>query len=264
LIRHEECKKKIGRLWHLRREQVKASSTIRLIGIALLAAAMVTTLIFLPVKSYLDEFLEWIGRIGVWGPLLFGAVYILATVLFVPGSLFTLGAGFVFGVVVGTITVSLASTLGASAAFLVGRTLARDWVRQRIARSRRFQTLDEAIKRRGFMIVLLVRLSPVFPYNVLNYALGLTQVSFRDYVLASWIGMLPATVMYVYLGSTLKTLADLASGKIEGGVSQKVLFGIGLAATLAVTIVVTRLARNALKKTVPMQEEVRPEPEIHS
>jgi uncharacterized membrane protein YdjX (TVP38/TMEM64 family) len=185
------------------------------------------------------------------------AVYILATVLFVPGSLITLGAGFVFGVVLGTITASVGSTLGASAAFLLGRTLARSWVQEKIARSPRFRALDEAVRRRGFLIVLLVRLSPVFPYNVVNYALALTQVSFRAYMLASWIGMLPATVLYVYLGSTLKNLADLASGKMEGGVAQQVLFGIGLVATLSVTIVVTWLARNALKKTVPMPEEVQ-------
>jgi uncharacterized membrane protein YdjX (TVP38/TMEM64 family) len=236
---------------------VKASIAIRLIGLALLAAAMITTLILLPVKSYLEELLEWVREIGMWGPILLAAVYILATVLFVPGSLITLGAGFVFGVVVGTITVSLGSALGASAAFLVGRTLARAWVQEKIARSPRFRALDEAVRRRGFLIVLLVRLSPVFPYNVLNYALALTQVSFRDYVLASWIGMLPATVMYVYLGSTLKNLAALASGKIEGGIAQQVLFGIGLAATLSVTIVVTRLARTSLKKTVPMPEQAR-------
>ncbi len=243
---------------------MKVSSTIRLIAITLLIAAMMTTLFFLPVKNYLDGFLEWVRGMGMWGPLLVGAVYVLAAILFLPGWPLTLGAGFVFGVVVGTITVSLASTLGASAAFLLGRTLARDWVQHKIARSPKFQALDKAVKQKGFLIVLLVRLSPVFPYNVLNYALGLTQVSFRDYMLASWLGMLPATVMYVYLGSTLKSLADLVSGKIEGGVAQKVLFGIGLAAAVAVTVFVTRLARNALKETVPMQEEVRQAREIHT
>src|SRR5712664_1864439 len=122
---------KICRLWHSRGQQVKGSSTIRLIGMAFLAAAMMMTLILLPVKSYLEEFLEWIRGIGVCGPLLLAAVYILATVFFVPGALITLGAGFVFGVVVGTITVSVGSTLGASAAFLVGRTLARAWVQEK-------------------------------------------------------------------------------------------------------------------------------------
>jgi uncharacterized membrane protein YdjX (TVP38/TMEM64 family) len=242
---------------------LNASSIIRLIAIFLLAAAAVAILVFLPVKGYLYDFLEWARGIGVWGPLLLGAVYILATVLFVPGSVLTLGAGFVFGVIVGTITVSLASTLGASAAFLLGRTLARPWVQQKVVRRPRFQALDEAVKRQGFKIVLLVRLSPVFPFNLLNYAFGLTQVSFRDYVLASWIGMLPATVMYVYLGSTLKTLADLAAGKIEGGVAQTVLFGIGLAATIVVTVFVTRLARNALQQAVPMQQDVPQGRELH-
>jgi uncharacterized membrane protein YdjX (TVP38/TMEM64 family) len=244
-LKRRGCKK------NLEEDVVKVSVIVRLAGIALLAIAAALVLIFLPVRIYLDRFLEWVGGMGVWGPLFVIGVYILATVLFVPGALVTLGVGFVFGVVVGTITVSLGRTLGASAAFLVGRTLAREWVQHKIARRPRFQALDEAVKRRGFLIVLLVRLSPVFPYNVLNYALGLTQVSFRAYVLASWIGMLPATVMYVYLGSTLKSLADLASGKVEGGVAQRVLFGIGLAATAAITIIVTRLARNALKKTVP-------------
>jgi uncharacterized membrane protein YdjX (TVP38/TMEM64 family) len=230
---------------------VKASSMIRLIGITLLAAAVLAILIFLPVKSYLDELLEWVRGMGVWGPLLLGAVYIVATVLCVPCFPLTVGAGFVFGVVVATMTVSLASTLGASAAFLLGRTLARDWVQQKVARSPRFRALDEAVRRQGFKIVLLVRLSPAFPYNLANYAFGLSQVSFRDYVLASWMGMLPATVMYAYIGSTLKSLADLAAGRIEGGVAQRVLFGIGLVATVAATVFVTRLARQALKEAVP-------------
>src|SRR5262249_16922094 len=155
-----------------------------------------------------------------------------------------------------TITISISSTLGASAAFLLGRTLAREWVQERIARSPKFQALDEAIRRQGFKIVLLVRLSPAFPYNVLNYALGLTQVSFRDFFLASWVGMLPGTVMYCYIGSTLKSLADLAAGRIETGVAQRVLFGIGLAATVAVTLLVTRLARQALRQAVPLPEDL--------
>jgi len=219
-------------------------------GIVLLAAAMVTTLFFLPVRSYLDAFLTWVRALGVWGPVLVGGVYILAAVLFVPGSLLTLGAGFVNGVVIATVTVSLASTLGAAAAFLVGRTLLRTWIQERIAPSPKFQALDEAVRRQGFLIVLLVRLSPVLPYSALNYVLGITQISFRDFVLATWIGMLPATVVYAYLGSTLESLSELVSGKREGGVAEKVLFGIGLAATLTVTVFLTRLARTVLKKAV--------------
>jgi uncharacterized membrane protein YdjX (TVP38/TMEM64 family) len=204
------------------------------------------------VKRDLYQFLDWVRDRGPWGPLLLGAVYALAVPLFVPGSLLTMGAGFVFGVVLGTITVSLASTLGATAAFLLGRTLARAWVEDKVARNPKFQALDEAVRQQGFKVVLLLRLSPVFPFNLLNYALGLTKVSLRDYVLASWIGMLPGGVMYIYLGSTLKSLADLAAGRVEGGVTESILFGIGLAATIAVTIFVTRLARKALRDAVPV------------
>ena len=103
----------------------------------------------------------------------------------------------------------------------------------------------------GFKIVLLTRLSPLFPFNVLNYAYGASPVAFRDYLVASWIGMLPATILYVYLGSAIASLADLAAGRVEGGLAQKLLFGLGLAATAAVTVLVTRIARRALSQAVP-------------
>jgi uncharacterized membrane protein YdjX (TVP38/TMEM64 family) len=234
---------------------IKVSLVIRLVAIILLTGLAIAILIFLPVRNLLYEFLEWIRAIGPWGPLLLGMVYIVATVLFVPGFILTLGAGLLFGVVVGTMTVSLASTLGASAAFLLGRTIARPWIQRKIAYRPKFQALDEAVKRQGFKIVLFVRLSPAFPFNLVNYAFGLTQVSLHDYVLASWIGMFPATVMYNYVGSTLKSLADLAAGKIESGPGQKILFGIGLAATIVVTLFVTRLSRKALEQAVPIQQE---------
>jgi len=224
---------------------------MRLVAGILLLAVIGASLIALPVVvGNLYRFLDAIRGMGPWGPLVLAAAYILAVILFVPGSLLTMGAGFVFGSLVGTITVSVASTLGAAAALLLGRTLARDWVEKRVVRSPRFRALDEAIKQQGFRIVLLLRLSPVFPFNLLNYALGLTNVSFPEYVLASWIGMLPGTVMYVYLGSTLKSLSDLAAGRAAGGAAEKLLFGLGLLATLAATVVITRLARKALREAV--------------
>jgi uncharacterized membrane protein YdjX (TVP38/TMEM64 family) len=124
--------------------------------------------------------------------------------------------------------------------------------------------LDEAIRQQGFKIVLLLRLAPVFPFNLLNYALGLTKVSFAEYVFASWIGMLPGTVMYVYLGSTLHSLTDLAAGKASGGVTDKALLGVGLSATLAVAVILVRLSRKALFEVVPTgsAEDGRPAPEV--
>jgi uncharacterized membrane protein YdjX (TVP38/TMEM64 family) len=123
-----------------------------------------------------------------------------------------------------------------------------------LAGSPRFRALDQAVAAGGFKIVLLTRFSPVFPFTFLNYAFGLTKIRFRDYVLACWIGMLPGTVMFVYLGSTVKELADVAAGNVEGGPTRLVLFFVGLAATIAVTVYVTRLARRALRQAVPDTE----------
>src|SRR5690606_8718943 len=141
--------------------------------------------------------------------LAFIATYIVAAVLVVPGSVLTLGAGFVFGLPLGIVLVSVGSVLGAAAAFLVGRFFARDWVADRVARLPRFRALDSATRHDGFVIVCLARLSPLFPFNLLNYGLGLTGVRFRDYFFATWIGMLPATTLYVYVGTLAKDLTDL-------------------------------------------------------
>src|SRR5687767_9949031 len=163
-------------------------------------------------RDTLSSFLEWVQRIGPWGPVLFAAAYVPAAVLFVPGSLLTLGAGFVFGLGKGTVVVSFGSTAGAAAAFIVARSFAHDWVAPHVARRPTLAAIGRAVETESFKVVLLTRLSPVFPFNLLNYAYGLTSVPFRTYVLASWIGMLPGTIMYVYLGSAGKSLATLLSG----------------------------------------------------
>jgi uncharacterized membrane protein YdjX (TVP38/TMEM64 family) len=181
----------------------------------------------------------------------FIGTYVAATVLFVPGSILTLGAGFVFGVVGGTLSVSVASTLGALAAFLVGRYVARGWVAAKTADNPRFAAIDEAVGREGWKIVFLTRLSPVFPFNLLNYAYGLTSVSTPAYFLASWIGMLPGTIMYVYFGSLAANLATLGDAAESRGAAQWILYGLGFVATVAVTVFVTRLARRALAQSVP-------------
>jgi len=153
------------------------------------------------VQELLRQSLDWIQNLGWIGVGLFAVIYILACVLLVPGAILTLGAGAIYGVIRGSVLVSLASTAGATAAFLVGRYLARDWVARKIEANPKFSAVDEAVGQEGWKIVGLTRLSPVFPFNLLNYFYGLTRVSLRHYVLASWIGMMPGTVMYVYLGS---------------------------------------------------------------
>lgn len=195
-------------------------------------------------RSWLREALGAVERLGPWGPVLFVAVYILATVLALPGSVLTLGAGAVFGVVWGVVYVSVASTLGATGAFLIGRYLARAHVARWLAGHPTFGAIDRAVAEEGWRIVGLARLSPVLPFNVLNYGFGLTRVSLRDYVLASWIGMMPGTVMYVYLGSLVRAgLGNAGRSPVEWA-----LYAGGLVATVAVAVLVTRRARKALAR----------------
>lgn len=222
-----------------------ASRVKLLLGILLVAALFVLARQF-NVQDLLKNALEWIRGLGPTGPLIFLGIYVLATVLFLPGSILTLGAGMVFGLVKGSIIVSVSSTLGATCAFLAGRYLARGWVETKIDGNPKFKAIDEAVAREGWKIVGLTRLSPIFPFNLLNYAYGITKVSLRDYFFASWIGMLPGTVMYVYIGALAGDLATLGAGGGPVTTSQWVLRVLGLAATVAVTVYVTRIARKAL------------------
>jgi len=185
---------------------------------------------------------------------LFVVAYVLAAVLFLPGSILTVAAGVLFGLPLGVALTSLASALGASAAFAVGRFAAHDWVAQRVATRPRFHALVAAARSRGFLLVLLARLSPLIPYNLLNYALSVTSVRFRDYLLATWLGMLPATVLYVYTGSIAKSLAEPASAPSWAAGS---LLAIGFVATAALTLLIARHATRALSERLAAESAPR-------
>ena len=194
-------------------------------------------------QKVLQDALDWVRGLGVWSIGAFILIYIIATVAFLPGSVLTLGAGAIFGVVFGAIYVFVGATIGAIAAFLVGRYVARGWISKKIEGNTKFASIDRAVGKEGFKIVLLTRLSPVFPFNLLNYAMGLTSVSLRDYALAS-VGMLPGTIMYVYIGSLA---GDIGAG---ASTAQNVLKVVGLIATVIVTVFVTRIARKALEQEI--------------
>jgi uncharacterized membrane protein YdjX (TVP38/TMEM64 family) len=197
-------------------------------------------------QQWLQEALVQIQNLGATGAIAFILLYIIATVAFLPGTILTLGAGVVFGVVFGSIYVFIGATLGATLAFLVGRYLARGWIAKKIERDKKFTAIDKAVKREGFKIVLLTRLSPAFPFILLNYAYGLTSVSLRDYFFGS-VGMIPGTVTYVYLGSLAGNLAKLGTEtRSTNPAIEWIIRIIGLIATIAVTVYITRIARNAL------------------
>lgn len=172
---------------------------------------------------------DFIDGLGIWASIAYIALYIVATVLFVPGLPLTILAGITFGPVLGTIWVSLASTIGASLAFLVGRFIGRDLVLEKFGNSDMFKKLDDGIRDQGWKMVAITRLVPLFPFNAQNYVYGLTDVHFKTYVFISWICMLPATIGYVFLGSAI--------GVAEGDVAKTISYvGTGVAALILLSL----------------------------
>ena len=229
-------------------KKVLTSSKLKMTFGLLLLVGLIVLFKVLNVQSYLKDILGRINNLGEVGMIVFIVVYIFAAVFFIPGSLLTLGAGAVFGVIKGSLIVSTAATLGATAAFLVGRYFARAWVAKKISGNEKFRIIDDAVAKDGWKIVALTRLSPVFPYTLLNYAYGLTNVSLHDYFFASWIGMMPGTLMYVYIGSLAGNLATLGASDRTKTPQEWALFGLGLVATIGVTVYVTKMAKTALNK----------------
>ena len=200
----------------------------------------------LPIVDWLAAFFAWVQANPAISWAVFIAFYVGAVVLMLPGSILTLGAGYLFGLGYGFAIVSFASTVGATCAFLVGRFFAREWVAGKLSAMPRFSALDRAVGARGALVVLLTRLSPAFPFTLLNYALGLTQVPLKTYVLVSWLGMMPGTLLYVYLGSIAQNLTEVFSGELAESPVGNTLLYLGLAATLALTVLITRFASGAL------------------
>src|SRR6266567_805609 len=227
-------------------EQLVASLVI-LIGLLLAAQ-------FLPVQQWLRSFNDWVGQMGLAGIFIFIAVYAAATVLLAPGAILTIGAGFAFGLWKGFLAVSAGATLGAALAFLVARFIARDKIEAMARRNPKFRRIDNAIGKQGAKLIFLLRLSPVIPFNLSNYFYGLTAVKFWPYVLASWIGMMPGTFLYVYIGTAGKAAISAASGEaVKQGWQYWTFISVGLVGTIVVTIWVTKIARDALKKTADMR-----------
>ncbi len=221
---------------------------LKLILIACLIIIFIIAAKYFNLQGLFIKSLLWVNSLGWWGPIAFIIIYNVATLLFVPGSLLTLKGGCLFGLFGGSLYVLVAATIGATFAFLIGRYVSRDWVCQQIGKNPKFQAIDKAVAKNGFKIVFLTRLSPIFPFNLLNYAFGVTQVSLKDYILGT-IGILPGTIMYIYMGSLIGDIA-MKNPSIptnpETQLIQLLLQGIGLIATAFVTIYIAKVAKKAL------------------
>lgn len=224
------------------------SSSKATILLVLIAICVVGVLVF-DIQKYLLAFINWIDELGILGRVVYAAVYAVATILFVPGSLLTLGAGVLFGWTEGVLVVVTGATVGAIGAFITGRYFLNDWVSGLVVKFPKFQAVYDAIGKEGGKIIFFLRLSPLFPFNASNYIYALTSVKTGAYSWATLLGITPGVFMYVYFGTLLGSVAQVASGATQASLLRWVLLGVGLVATVLVTIYATRIARRALKKS---------------
>ena len=230
-------------------QEEKGTGYYNVVGIvAAVVAAVVVAARLLPIDRWLEVFNTWVNGLGLLGIIAFGLAYAIATVVLLPGSLLTLAGGATFGLIPGFVTVWLGATLGACLAFLVSRHLARKRVESWIQGKPSFAIIDKAVAKEGWKIVFLTRLSPVFPFNVQNFAYGLTSVSFWQYAVASLFGMIPGTFLYVYIGTLGRSGLEAASGASGAETAKLALQVVGLLATLVVTVMITRTAQHALRE----------------
>ncbi|KAK7856007.1 uncharacterized protein LOC111992274 [Quercus suber] len=232
-------------------------SALRITLILLLFAAVVTACFTFPIEKILKNFLLWVEQdLGPWGPLVLAVAYIPLTVLAVPASVLTLGGGYLFGLPVGFVADSIGASIGAGAAFLLGRTIGRSFVISKLKDYPQFRSIAIAIHGSGFKIVLLLRLVPLLPFNMLNYLLSVTPVPLGEYMLASWLGMMPITLALVYVGTTLKDLSDVTHGWSEFSKTRWAFIIMGLAVSVVLMVCVTKVAKAALEKALAENEDI--------
>ncbi|CAN0856492.1 TVP38/TMEM64 family membrane protein slr0305 [Linum grandiflorum] len=233
------------------------ASALRITVILLLLAGAVFACFTLPIEKILKDFLLWVDQdLGPWGPLVLAVAYIPLTILAVPASVLTLGGGYLFGLPIGFVADSIGATVGAGAAFLLGRTLGRSIVVSKLKDYPQFKSVAIATQRSGFKIVLLLRLVPLLPFNMLNYLLSVTPVPFPQYMLASWLGMMPITFGLVYVGTTLKDLSDVTHGWSEFSTTRWVMIVVSLVVSAVLIVTVTKVAKSALDKALAENDEM--------
>src|SRR5258705_578179 len=225
----------------------------RAVLVVVLLAAMALSVLLLPVREWFTEFEAYVHSLGAIGPVIYTLGYVALTVLLFPASFVTLGAGTLFGLKTGLFVALVGANLGALCSFLLARTFLRQKVSLWTASHPKFRFLDEAIGKQGFKMVLLCRLSPIFPFILLNYFLGLTAVRTAAYVLANLLGMLPAMFLLVYIGAAARDALEVQPTTATD-FYQQILKYVGLAATVLMVVVVTRLARKALREAEQAQE----------
>lgn len=219
-----------------------------LIALTICCAAIVGLILLLPyldqIKGYVRNVIEWVGSLGFWGPLVFIILFVVSAVICLPASILTASAGTLFGLKMGVLYVSIASTVAAIISFLIARYAARDWVEEKVSKNAKFSAIDNVIGKQAWKIIGLTRLSPIIPFPLMNYGFGVTKVKLSHYIIASWIGMIPGTILFVYIGAVGKA----AVGSEVKSATEWLFYGVGLIATVVVTVYITKISKKALRK----------------
>jgi len=235
---------------------VKLASILMAVGGLIAVIVIFNKVIF---QHYLPAILHFIKRLGIWGCFMYIGIFAFATIFVVPGSLLTLCGGFMFGLYLGTLLAWAGACVGSTLAFFNGRYFFHDWVQRKTSKFPRFAAVDAAAANRGWFIVLLFRLTPVLPFNLLNYALSLTRVHPVHYILSTMVGVLPGTVLDAYFGSLAADLADVASGKVGPTPKVQIVLWVVSGFMIIVSVVVlTIIAKRAVAKTMAEQEYMIP------
>jgi uncharacterized membrane protein YdjX (TVP38/TMEM64 family) len=248
------------------KQKSRFNGKLKLLLLGCFVAALIIAAKYFNLQDAFNVLINQVKSLGYWGPVAYIAIYNLATLLFIPASVLTIKGGCFFGLFWGSVYVLIAAIIGAVLAFIVGRYLSRDWVSQYINKHPKLKAIDLAVSQEGWKIVLLTRLCPIFPFNLLNYFFGVTQVSLKDYVLGSF-GIVPGTVMYVYIGSLAGNLAmtNMTNQVMTPAAQtyQWIMQAIGLVATIAVTVYVTKIAHKALTQSMALTEKVHKQSQNH-
>lgn len=220
--------------------------TLSSLRISALIVALVLAAIFAPrLGGLLFDFARWVDGLGFWGPVLFIAGYVAVTVALVPASILTMAAGAIFGLGKGLVLVLVGAFIGGALSFWLSRTVAQQPAQRLLADRPGIGRIEQAVSAKGRRVIFLLRLSPVMPFGLLNYACGLTSVSFKDFMIGH-LGIFPGTLLYIYYGTVLGSLAAVAAGEVERGIGYWLILGLGLVATGLATWQITRIARRAL------------------
>ena len=242
--------------------------SVRLVILTLLVVVIVLAIIFRSwVSDTMTAFLEWLGDNPAQGTVCLSLIYIIATLAWIPGSLLTLGAGVALNsalestalaILIGTIGVWIGAWIGSNLAMLLGRYLFRDSAAGLAKKYRVINAIDKVMETEGLKFTVLLRLCPLIPFNAFNYIMGVTSVHFKDYAIGG-LGMIPGTIVYVFVGTTIGNIADAASGEFEGGTITLVLLIVGTILAFAAIVYITIVVKRYLNKQLAQDDKAASE-----